>query len=93
MIASDFKRCDTALLNLSNIVNLPNRNNAFLDKIFVNSLEHFNVYLSAPLGSSDHCILKLIQKIYSHLSHISLTKDQHAKVRHRNCDTEAIISL
>ena len=41
MIADDFNRCDTAflsLLNLSNIVNFPTRNSAFLDKIFVNSL-------------------------------------------------------
>ena len=37
MIAGDFNRCDTdflSLLNLSNIVNFPTRNNAFLDKIF-----------------------------------------------------------
>ena len=63
MIAGDFNRCDTAflsLLNLSNIVNFPTRNNAFLDKIFVNSLKHFYVYLRVPLGSSDHCILELM---------------------------------
>ena len=96
MIAGDFNRCDTAflsLLNLSNIVNFPTRNNAFLDKIFVNSLKHFNVYLRAPLGSSDHCILKLMPKIYGHLGHIALTKDRHVRVRRRNCDTSAIISL
>ena len=96
MIAGDFIRCDTAflsLLNLSNIVNFPTRNNAFLDKIFANSLEHFNVYLRAPLGSSDHCILKLMPKIYGYLGYIALTKDRHVRVRRRNCDTSAIISL
>ena len=77
MIAGDFNRCDTAflsLLNLSNIVNFPIRNNAFLDKFFVNSLKHFNVYLRAPLGSSDHCILKLLPKIYGHLGRIASDK-------------------
>ena len=75
------------------IVKFPARNNAFLDKIFVNSLRKFNVYLRSPLRSSDHCILKLMPKIYGHLGHIALTKDRHVRFRRRNCDTSAIISL
>ena len=96
MIAGDFIRFDTAfvsLLNLGNIQNFPTRNNAFLDKIFVNSLKYFNVYLRAPLGYSDHCIHKLLSKIYDPFGHISLTKDRHDRVRRRNGDTNAIISL
>ena len=48
----------------------------FLTNFFINSLEHFSVYLRAPLGSSDQCILKLMPKIYGHFSHIFLTKDR-----------------
>ena len=89
MIAGYFIRYDTTFLSLLKPGNIVN----FLDKTFVNSLEHFNVYLRAPLGSSDHCILKLMPKIYGHLGHISLTKDRYVKVGCRNCDTNAIISL
>ena len=95
MIASDFNRCDTAflsLLNLSNIVNFFTRNNAFLDKIFVDPPKHFNVYLRASLGSSSHCVLTLWPKIYGLLGHISPTKDP-ARVRRQNWDNIAIISL
>ena len=65
----------------------------FWTRIFINYLEHFYVYLRAPLGSSDHCFLKLMPKIYGPLSHISVTKDRYGGVRCQNCGINAILSL
>ena len=66
------------------------------EKIFTFNNVHISclsIHCKPTSGTSNSCILKLMPKIYGHLGHIALTKDRHVRVRRRNCDTSAIISL
>jgi hypothetical protein len=68
IFAGDLNRSDTFFitsLGLTNTVNFPTRLDAQLDYVFVNDTNIFATRRSAPLGSSDHCVVSLVPKVYS----------------------------
>ena len=61
VVCGDFNRLDmttiSKVFNLTNIVNFPTREDAFLDQIYTNveDLRTVECDKLSPLGSSDHC--------------------------------------
>jgi hypothetical protein len=68
LVAGDFNRSNTypiCSLGLTDTVNFNTREDAQLDHIYTNCPEFFETRKQAPLGLSDHCIIRLLPKIYS----------------------------
>ena len=91
LMTGDFNHANVSqlsLLSLCNIVNFSTRNNSQLDLVFSDHPLHFAVKKHAPLSSSDHCILRIIPKIYSTTYRKTVSKNKTTVLRIRDTCTE-----
>jgi hypothetical protein len=91
IVAGDFNRTNTSVLSslgLTDIVNFNTRENAKLDHVFTNNSSIFETRKYAPLGASDHCLIRTLPKIYSKSNHKEFTNIELRKIKWRNTSPE-----
>jgi hypothetical protein len=96
LIAGDFNRsCTLALtsLGLKDLVCFNTRGEAQLDNIFTNTPDIFAVRRRAPLGQSDHCVIRLLPKIYSKSNHSDFIQCMQNKIKKRNTSSTNVQNL
>jgi hypothetical protein len=87
LFAGDFNRCNTSALislGLIDVVDFTTRCEAQLDHIFTNRSDIFATRKQAPLGLSDHCIIRLLPKIYSKSHHKVFVQCKQQKIKRRD---------
>ncbi|CAH8828947.1 unnamed protein product [Trichobilharzia szidati] len=79
IVTGDFNSCDCSFLTVighENVVNFPTRLDNSLDLVFINDFGIYEARKRAPLFNSDHCIVRVLPKIFGKLhkrtfSHLS----------------------
>ena len=95
IVCGDFNSCDCSFLTSLghlNVVDFPTRLNAHLDLLSINDVGTYVTRKRAPLSSSDHCIIRVLPKVYGKhgkSTHIHLIK----KVIYRNYSEENLQNL
>ena len=95
IVCGDFNSCDCSFLTSLghlNVVDFPTRLNAHLDLVFINDVGTYVTRKRAPLSSSDHCIIRVLPKVYG--KHGKSTHIHHTKkVIYRSYSEENLQNL
>ncbi|CAH8500208.1 unnamed protein product [Schistosoma mattheei] len=95
VVCGDFNSCDCSFLTSlghQNVVDFPTRLDANLDVVFINDMGVYATRKRAPLSSSDHCIIRVLPKVYGKHGKSTLLH-QTKKVKYRNYSEENIRNL
>jgi hypothetical protein len=87
VIAGDFNKANTSTLTslgFSDLVTYPTRDNAQLDHIFCNEKSIFKTRKHAPIGASDHCVIRLLPKVYGRVNHKQYIGCKQNRIKWRN---------
>nr|CAH8873838.1 unnamed protein product [Trichobilharzia regenti] len=76
----------------ANIVKFPTRLDKTLDLVFINDEEIYEVRRRAPIMNSDHCIIRILPKIYSR-SHFNIFSNLSKKTQQRCYSQENMLKL
>ncbi|MGL5708737.1 MAG: reverse transcriptase family protein [Aeromonas sp.] len=96
IVAGDFNRAHvdiTRMCHLTNVVTFTTRDDAKLDLAFVTDASYFYATKKAPLGNSDHCIIKLLPRIYSRSMQRAITTSRFHRIHRRKCDEDSMDQL
>ncbi|KAH9580560.1 hypothetical protein MS3_00009173 [Schistosoma haematobium] len=95
VVRGDFNSFDYSFLKSlghQNVVDFPTRLDAHLDFVFINDVGIYATRKRAPLSSSDHCIIRVLPKLYEKHGKSTLSH-QTKKVKYRNYSEENIRNL
>nr|CAH8865766.1 unnamed protein product [Trichobilharzia regenti] len=95
VVTGDFNCCDCSFLvslGHANIVKFPTRLDKTLDLVFINDEEIYEVRRRAPIMNSDHCIIRILPKIYSR-SHFNIFSNLSKKTQQRCYSQENMLKL
>ncbi|CAH8833579.1 unnamed protein product, partial [Trichobilharzia szidati] len=95
VVTGDFNTCDCSFLESLghvNIVKFPTRLDKTLDLVFTNDAEIYEARRRAPIMNSDHCIIRILPKIYSRY-HSNILSNLSRKTQQRCYSQENVLKL
>ncbi|CAH8866178.1 unnamed protein product [Trichobilharzia szidati] len=95
VVTGDFNASDYSFITLlghENVVNFPTRQDTSLDLVFMNDSGIYEARKRAPLSNSDHCIVRVLHKVYGKL-HRKALSNLSKKVVHRCYSNENVQHL
>jgi hypothetical protein len=96
IVCGDFNKSTTLplkMLNFNDIVNFPTRMDVQLDNVFVSDINLYRCKRHAPISTSDHCVIRILPKIYGKVNSKNFTGSQYSVYRKRDTCQKNIQNL